>query len=124
MTRRFTKDHEWIDLDGNTGTVGVTHYAQAQLGDVVYVELPDVGKQVKQGKEAAVLESVKAASEVFAPVDGKVTEVNPDLTGEPAKINMDPEHSAWFFRMEVTDKAQLETLMDESAYKAFVKDLT
>jgi glycine cleavage system H protein len=124
MARRFTRDHEWIELDGNVGTVGVTTYAQAQLGDVVYVELPDVGKQVKQGKEAAVLESVKAASEVFAPVDGTVTEVNEALSSEPAQVNADPEKTAWFFRMEVTDKSQVESLMDEAAYKAFVDGLS
>jgi glycine cleavage system H protein len=121
MARHFTKDHEWIEIDGDIGTVGVTEHAQKQLGDVVYVELPEIGKQLVQGKDAAVVESVKAASEVYAPIDGIVTEVNSDLSNEPARVNTDPENTAWFFKVKVSDTAQLATLMDEDAYKSFVK---
>ena len=123
MTRRFTKDHEWIDLTGDTATVGITTYAQHQLGDVVFVELPIPGRELVQGKDAAVVESVKAASEVYAPVDGDVTHVNEALEDNPALVNEDPEASAWFFKMKPSNLEQLDALMDEAAYKAFVGGL-
>ena len=123
MTRRFTKDHEWIELSGDSATVGITIYAQHQLGDVVFVELPIAGRELVQGKDAAVVESVKAASEVYAPVDGTVTIVNEALEGNPALVNEDPETSAWFFKMRPSDLTQLDALMDEAAYKAFVGGL-
>ena len=121
--RRFTKDHEWIELAGEIGTVGISLYAQKQLGDVVYVELPVAGRELVQGRDAAVVESVKAASEVYAPVDGTVTEVNEALNDDPAKVNGDPEGEAWFFKLRVSDAVQLDGLMDEDAYKAFVAGL-
>jgi glycine cleavage system H protein len=123
MTRRFTKDHEWIELSGDTATVGITTYAQHQLGDVVFVELPIIGRELVQGKDAAVVESVKAASEVYAPVDGNVTAVNESLSDNPALVNEDPETSAWFFKMKPSDMTQLDALMDEAAYKAFLAAL-
>ena len=119
---RFTKDHEWIRLDGDIATVGITDYAQSQLGDVVYVELPEIGRRVEQGKEAAVVESVKAASEVYAPVSGEVTEVNNALEGEPAMVNRDPEGAAWFLKVRLKDKSELDGLMDAAAYKAFIAE--
>ncbi|GIL41076.1 glycine cleavage system protein GcvH [Roseiterribacter gracilis] len=120
---RFTKDHEWVRLEGDVATVGITAFAQDQLGDVVFVELPAVGKKVEQGKDAAVVESVKAASEVYAPLDGEVTEVNDALTGDPALVNADPMGAAWFFKMKVANKAQLDGLLDQAAYDAYVKGL-
>ena len=123
MSIKFTKDHEWIRVEGDVGTVGITDYAQQQLGDVVFVELPDAGRQLTKGKEAAVVESVKAASEIYAPVDGEVTEVNEALSGEPANVNADPMNGAWFFRMKIKDQGQLNELMDEAAYKSFVEGL-
>ena len=123
MAIKFTKDHEWIRVEGDVGTVGITDYAQQQLGDVVFVEVPDVGKQLTRGKEAAVVESVKAASEIYAPVDGEVTEVNEALSSEPANVNSDPMNGAWFFRMRIKDQGQLNELMDEAAYKSFVEGL-
>ena len=123
MTRRFTKDHEWIELAGDTATVGITIYAQHQLGDVVFVELPVIGRELVQGKDAAVVESVKAASEVFAPVDGNVVAVNEILNDNPALVNEDPETSAWFFKMKPSNLEQVDALMDEAAYKAFVTGL-
>jgi glycine cleavage system H protein len=121
-TERFTKDHEWIRLDGGIATVGITDHAQTQLGDVVFVELPDVGRQVAQSEAVAVVESVKAASDVFSPIAGEVTEVNGDLTGQPALVNEDAEGKAWFFRIKVANAAELEALMDRAAYEAFVKE--
>ncbi len=122
-TLRFTKDHEWIRLEGEIATVGITAYAQEQLGDVVFVELPEIGRAVSQGKDAAVVESVKAASEVFAPLDGTVAEVNAALADEPAKVNTDPEGEGWFFKMRLAAPDQLDALMDEEGYKAFVAGL-
>src|SRR6201996_4900773 len=104
---KFTKDHEWIRIEGETAFVGITDYAQQQLGDVVFVELPDVGKTLERGKDAAVVESVKAASEVYAPIDGTVTEVNPALTADPATVNTDPQTGGWFFKVKIADPAQL-----------------
>lgn len=121
--RYFTKDHEWIEVDGTTATVGITDYAQGQLGDVVFVELPDVGRVVEAGKEAAVVESVKAASEVYAPVSGTVTEANGALADTPDLVNTAPEGEGWFFKLTLSNPGELEGLMDEGAYKAFVASL-
>lgn len=120
---KFTKDHEWIALDGDEAVVGITDYAQQQLGDVVFVELPDVGRSLESGKDAAVVESVKAASEVYAPVDGTVTETNPALVDDPSMVNTDPQGNGWFFKVKIADPAQLDGLMDEAAYQAFVAEL-
>ena len=120
---RFTEDHEWIRLDGEVATVGITDYAQEQLGDVVFVELPEAGTALETGKEAATLESVKAASEIYAPLDGEVTEANAALADDPAKVNSDPQGEGWFFKMTLADSGQLDSLMDEAAYKAFVETL-
>lgn len=124
MTIRYTKEHEYISVDGDTGTVGISDYAQAQLGDVVYVELPAIGKVLGKGDDAAVVESVKAASEVFAPVSGTVTAANPDLEGSPALVNEDPAGKGWFFRMKITAPAELDDLMTEEAYAAFVASIS
>ncbi len=120
---RFTEDHEWIRVEGNVATVGITDYAQEQMGDVVFVELPDAGKALEKGKEAAVVESVKAASEIYAPLDGEVTEANEALTDDPSKVNGDPQGEGWFFKMTIADASQLESMMDEAAYKSFVEGL-
>jgi glycine cleavage system H protein len=120
---RYTKDHEYVRLDGDVATVGITDHAQSQLGDIVFVELPAVGKSVEQGAEAAVVESVKAASEVYAPLSGEVLEVNGALEGEPAKVNADPLGEGWFLKLKVKDKGQFDALMDEAAYNAFVATL-
>ncbi len=120
MTRRFTKDHEWIDLDGNTATIGITNHAQEQLGDVVFVELPKPGKSVKKGDAAAVVESVKAASEVYAPVTGEIVGVNDAIAAEPSRVNQEPEAGAWFMKVKLADPAELDGLMDEAAYKSFI----
>lgn len=123
MTRYFTAEHEWIDVDGSAATVGITDYAQGQLGDIVFVELPAPGTSVSKGGDAAVVESVKAASDVYAPVSGKVSEVNAALEAEPALVNSDPEGAGWFFRLELTDTAELDGLMDADGYQAFVAGL-
>jgi len=123
MTTRYTEDHEWITVDGDVATVGITNYAQEQLGDVVFVELPEVGRKVAKGDEAAVVESVKAASEVYAPLDGEVVEANDGLADEPAKVNEDPEGTAWFVKIKLSDKSQLDALMDADAYKAHLEGL-
>jgi len=123
MKLYFTKDHEWVRVEGNTATVGITDYAQSQLGDVVFVENPPVGAPLTQGKEAAVVESVKAASEVYAPISGEVTETNPDLEGDPSLVNSAPEDAGWFFKMTVGNEGELAGLMDEAAYRDYVKDL-
>ena len=124
MTTRYTKDHEYIRLEGDTGTVGITDYAQSQLGDVVYVELPTVGKAVAKGAEAAVVESVKAASEIYAPVSGEVVEVNSDLEGAPGTVNEDPAGRGWFLKIRVKDQGELEGLMTEEQYQDFVKSIS
>ena len=116
---KYTKDHEWIRVEGDVGTVGITPYAQEQLGDVVFVELPEVGRKAEQGKEIAVVESVKAASEIFAPVTGEVVESNKALPEQPATVNSDPLGAGWFFKLRLADKGQIDKLMDEAAYKAF-----
>lgn len=123
MARYFTDEHEWIDLEGYTATVGITDYAQGQLGDIVFVELPDVGAMVEKGKDAAVVESVKAASDVYAPLSGEVVEVNESLDDDPALVNSSPEEDGWFFKMTVSDKSELEGLMDDKAYKSFCDGL-
>jgi glycine cleavage system H protein len=123
MTTRYTRDHEWIRLDGDTATVGITDYAQEQLGDIVFVELPEVGKKLTKGAEAAVVESVKAASEVFAPVNGEVVEVNDTLADAPGSVNDEPEGSGWFMKLKVRDRAEVEALMDSDAYKAFLETI-
>ena len=118
---RFTTDHEWIRLEGDLAVVGITDYAQSQLGDVVYVELPEIGRRVEKGKEAAVVESVKAASEVYAPVSGEVAEVNEAIAADPAKVNADPTGEGWFLKLRLDDPKELDGLMDEDAYRAFVE---
>lgn len=120
---RFTKDHEYIRVEGDTGTVGITHHAQDQLGDIVFVELPEIGRKVAQKGEAAVVESVKAASEVYAPVAGEVVEVNQAIADDPALVNKDPEGGAWFLKLKITNPSELDSLMDASAYKAYVEGL-
>ena len=119
---RFTKDHEWVRLDDDLAVIGITDYAQLQLGDVVYVELPEPGHRVEQGKEAAVVESVKAASEVYAPVSGEVAEVNEALAADPAKVNADPLGEGWFMKLRLDDPKQLNGLMDEAAYQRFIEE--
>ena len=123
MARYFTDEHEWIDLEGDTATVGITDFAQGQLGDIVFVELPEVGTMVEKGKDAAVVESVKAASDVYAPLSGEVVEVNDGLEDDPALVNSSPEEDGWFFKMTVSDKSEMDGLMDEKAYKSFCDGL-
>ncbi|MDK2767193.1 MAG: glycine cleavage system protein GcvH [Sphingomonas sp.] len=123
MSRYFTEDHEWIELDGEIATVGITDYAQSQLGDIVFVEVPEEGKEVTKGDDAAVVESVKAASDVYAPVSGTVIEGNPALEESPALVNEDPEGDGWFFKMTLSDTSELDGLMNESAYADFVRKL-
>lgn len=122
-TVKYSKDHEWIRVEGDVGIVGISDYAQSQLGDVVFVELPAVGRTVEKGKEAAVVESVKAASEVYAPVSGEVVEVNPDLESDPAKVNADAEGGGWFFKLRLSNPSELDSMMDAAAYKDFVEGL-
>ena len=123
MTRYFTEEHEWIDVEGDTATVGITDYAQEQLGDIVFVELPSVGTVIEKGKDAAVVESVKAASDVYAPISGEVTEANGALEDDPALVNSSPEQDGWFFKLTIADASQLDGLMDEAAYKSFCETL-
>jgi glycine cleavage system H protein len=123
MSRYFTQDHEWIEVDGNAATVGITDYAQSQLGDIVFIEVPEAGRKVSKGGDAAVVESVKAASDVYAPVSGNVTQGNAALADDPALVNSDPEGAGWFFRLELDDVSELDGLMDAAAYKAFVESL-
>ena len=124
MTIRYTRDHEYISLDGDTGTIGITNYAQAQLGDVVFVELPAVGKRLTKGEEAAVVESVKAASEVFAPVSGEVVGVNDALESAPGTVNEDPAGKGWFLKLKLTDPSELDALMTEQQYQDFLKSIS
>ena len=123
MGMRYTKDHEWVSLDGDVATVGITDYAQQQLGDVVYVELPEVGKKVAKSGEAAVVESVKAASEVYAPLAGEVVEVNPALESAPATVNEDAQGKGWFMKLKLDNPGEVDELMDEAAYKEFLATL-
>ena len=120
---RFTKDHEWVELDGDVATVGITAYAAEQLGDVVFVEVPEVGKQVKAGDGFAVVESVKAASDVYAPVSGEVVEANGELAGAPETVNAAPEAAGWFAKVRVANPADVEALMDRAAYDAYLATL-
>ena len=123
MSRYFTDEHEWIDVEGKTATVGITDYAQIQLGDIVFAEVPAAGATLSKGGDAAVVESVKAASDVYAPVSGIVSEGNEALADDPALVNSDPEGAGWFFKIELDDLSELDGLMDASAYKAFVDSL-
>jgi glycine cleavage system H protein len=120
---RYSKDHEWITVEGDVATIGITEHAQQQLGDVVFVELPSIGKAVSKGGEAAVVESVKAASEVYAPVSGQVVEVNSQLSGDPALVNRSAEGEGWFMKVKLANPAELNDLMDKAAYDAFVATL-
>ena len=120
---KFTKDHEWILVDGDSGVVGITDYAQRALGDIVFVELPEVGRKVIKGEDTAVVESVKAASEIYSPVDGEVLAVNGALNDEPALVNSAPLGDGWFFKLDIHDATQLDDLMDEAGYKTFLEGL-
>jgi len=119
----FTKEHEWIRVDGDTATVGISNHAQEQLGDIVFAEVPEAGRSVSKGQEAAVVESVKAASDVYAPVSGEVTEGNPALADDPSLINNDPEGEGWFFKIKLANPSELDGLMDEAAYREWVQTL-
>jgi len=123
MSFKYTKEHEWVRLEGNTVVVGISDYAQEQLGEIVFVELPDTGAQLDKGKEACVIESVKAASEIYAPASGEVTETNPDLDAEPAKVNEDATGVGWLYKMTLSEPSELDELMDEDAYKGYVEGL-
>ena len=123
MPRYFTDEHEWIDVEGDSATVGITDYSQEQLGDIVFVELPDAGAPLDKGGDAAVVESVKAASDVYAPITGEVTETNSALEDEPALVNTSPEEEGWFFRMTIGDPSELEGLMNDTGYKTFIESL-
>jgi glycine cleavage system H protein len=120
MTVKYSKDHEWIKVEGDTATIGITEHAQEQLGDVVFVDLPKVGKKVEKGGDAAVVESVKAASEVYAPVSGEVIAVNKELEGDPALVNRSAEGDGWFMKVKLKDQSELSDLMDKAAYDKFV----
>jgi len=119
MSLKYTEDHEWIRIEGDTATVGITHHAQDALGDVVFVDLPEVGKAIAQKEVAGVVESVKAAADVYMPVSGEIIEVNEDLRNDPSLANSDPLGAGWFFKVKLSDASQLEALLDETAYTAF-----
>ncbi|RDC60733.1 Glycine cleavage system H protein [Alteripontixanthobacter maritimus] len=123
MSRYFTEEHEWIDVEGDSATVGITDYAQEQLGDIVFVEVPDSGTMLDKGGDAAVVESVKAASDVYSPVSGEVTEGNDALEEDPALVNTSPEEEGWFFKLTLSDKDELQGLMNGKAYAAYVDGL-
>jgi glycine cleavage system H protein len=123
MPLYFTKEHEWIRVDGDTATIGISGHAQEQLGDVVFAEVPEAGRRVSKGQEAAVVESVKAASDVYAPVSGEVIEGNQAVADDPSLVNSDPEGEGWFFKLKLDDAGQLDGLMDESAYREWVNTL-
>ena len=123
MTTYFTREHEWIKVDGGTATVGITDHAQEALGDIVFTEVPEAGKQLSKGQEAAVVESVKAASDVYSPVTGEVTEGNQAVVDDPSLVNSDPEGAGWFFRINLADAGELDGMMDEAAYRDWVKTL-
>ncbi|MEZ0242005.1 MAG: glycine cleavage system protein GcvH [Sphingomonas sp.] len=123
MSRYYTEDHEWVEVDGDIGTVGISDYAQGQLGDIVFVEVPDEGKEIGKGDDIAVVESVKAASDVYSPVSGTVIEGNPALADTPELVNEDPEGDGWFFKITLSDPSEVESLMNESAYAEFVSKL-
>ena len=120
---RYSEEHEWIRVEGDTGTIGITHYAQEQLGDVVFVDVPAAGRKVAKGESVAVVESVKAASDIYAPVSGEVIESNAGLADAPGDVNVEPMGKGWFFKMKMSDKGELAGLMDEAAYESFVKSL-
>ena len=123
MPRYFTEEHEWIEVEGTLGTVGITDYAQGQLGDITYVDLPDAGARFGKGESAAVVDSVKAASDIYAPVSGVVSEANAELGDAPELVNSDAEGAGWLFRVTLSDPAELDTLMDEAAYQSFIEGL-
>ena len=123
MSLYFTREHEWIRVEGDTATVGISDHAQSALGDIVFAEVPETGKTLAKGQEAAVVESVKAASDVYAPVSGEVTEGNPAIADDPSVINNDPEGEGWFFKLRLSDASELEGLMDEAAYREFCESL-
>ncbi len=123
MTRYFTKDHEWVEVEGTSGTVGITDFAQGQLGDITFVDLPAVGEGVTAGEAASVVDSVKAASDVYSPVSGTVSEANPALETAPELVNTDPESGGWLFKLTLSDAAQLDALMDKAAYDQYVAGL-
>ncbi|WP_121115143.1 glycine cleavage system protein GcvH [Croceibacterium ferulae] len=123
MARYFTTEHEWIEVDGDSATIGITDHAQSQLGDLVFVEVPAAGTELLKGKEAGVVESVKAASDVYSPVSGTVTESNGTLEEDPSLVNSDAEGEGWFFRLTIADPAELDGLMDDAAYKEYVAGL-
>jgi glycine cleavage system H protein len=123
MTTKYSEDHEWVSVDGDIATVGITDYAQKALGDIVFVETPDIGSEVDQGDEAGVVESVKAASDIIAPVSGEVVEVNEDLEDAPNTVNTDPTGDGWMFRVKLADPEELDDLMDAAAYKAYCESL-
>ncbi|MEE8295659.1 MAG: glycine cleavage system protein GcvH [Sphingomonadales bacterium] len=123
-TTKFSKDHEWVSVEGDTGTVGITDYAQGSLGDIVFVEVPDVGATFSKGDDVAVVESVKAASELYAPVSGEITETNEALAADPSLVNTSPTDEGWFFKIKLSDPSELDALMDEAAYKEFVESLS
>ena len=123
MTVKYTKEHEWIRIDGDIATIGISEYAQEQLGEIVFVEFPEAGTPLEKGSEAAVIESVKAASEVYAPASGEVTESNPDLDADPGKVNADATGEGWLYKMKITDAGELDDLMDEDEYKDYVEGL-
>lgn len=123
MTTYFTQEHEWIKVDGDTATVGITDHAQEALGDIVFTEVPDAGKQLSKGQEAAVVESVKAASDVYSPVSGEVTEGNQAVVDDPSLVNSDPEGEGWFFKLKLTNSGELDGLMSEADYRDWVKTL-
>ena len=123
MSRYYTEDHEWVEVDGDIGTVGISEYAQSQLGDIVFVETPDEGKEIGKGDDVAVVESVKAASDVYSPVSGTVLEGNPALADTPELVNEDPEGDGWFYKLTLSDPSEVESLMNESQYAEFVSKL-
>lgn len=123
MSRHFTEDHEWVDVDGDIAIIGITDYAQAQLGDIVFIELPEEGKNFDRGDDAAVVESVKAASDVYAPISGEVIEVNSALEDDPALVNSDAEEEGWFFKLRLSDPSQFNSLMNETTYNEYIASL-
>jgi glycine cleavage system H protein len=124
MAVKYSKEHEWISVEGDVGTVGISQYAQEQLGDVVFVDVPKAGRKIAKGESVAVVESVKAASDIYAPASGEVTEANAALADSPGDVNADPMGKGWFFKLKLANKAELDELMDQAAYDAFVKSLS
>ena len=122
MTTKYSEDHEWISVDGDIGKVGITNHAQSLLGDIVFIELPEVGRTIEAGGEAGVIESVKAASDLFSPVTGKIVEINEALDSEPSLVNSDPSGNGWFFKIKLSDTDELDSLMDEASYKEMIAE--